>query len=237
MISNDNNWPFPPAQPLPPRTVHGVIWSKVLDALEEVSLGTVGRFTAAVAATVVLTYCLNYAPEAGRLLLHAITFADSIVLKGTVAAALVASHRKIFAAVVAVCTRPTPATPSVPTIDGIPISELLDHLFEHESFKRDEIEAKFGIPRNRSDALGRKFDELGITIRNRFRARILNPELSRQDVAAMLEGKTTAAELQPYTLKKVGQNTLSTRATGREIEERVAAALPSFTLRRIPRSE
>lgn len=237
MISNDNNWPFPPAQPLPPRTVHGVIWSKVLDALEEVSLGTVGRVVLGVGATVLLTMGMNYAPEAGLVVWHVLTSFDGIFVKGTAAAVLVASHRKIFAAVVAVCTRPTPATPSVPTIDGIPISELLDHLFEYESFKRDEIEAKFGIPRNRSDALGKKFDELGITIRNRFRARILNPELSRQDVAAMLEGKTTAAELQPYTLKKVGQNTLSTRATGREIEERVAAALPSFTLRRIPRSE
>jgi len=29
------------------------------------------------------------------------------------------------------------------TVEGIPVSEILDHLFEFESFKRDDIEEKF----------------------------------------------------------------------------------------------
>jgi hypothetical protein len=50
--------------------------------------------------------------------------------------------------------------PTGNTIEGIPTLELLDHLFEHKSFKREDIENKFGIPRNRYGILATKLESI-----------------------------------------------------------------------------
>lgn len=72
------------------------------------------------------------------------------------------------------------------TLEGIPVVELLDHLFEKESFKREEVENKFGIPRNRYTTLAIKLENIGVLIRGENNARVLNTEYSRADVAAIL---------------------------------------------------
>lgn len=79
--------------------------------------------------------------------------------------------------------------------------ELLDHLFEFESFKRDDIEKKFGIPRNRFTTLAQKLEDLCVLKRGENNSRILNEEFARSDVALLLEGKTSAADLRLVSRK------------------------------------
>jgi len=71
-------------------------------------------------------------------------------------------------------------------LEGIPTLELIDYLFEHKSFKRDDIEATFGVSRNRFDNLAKKLDEINILIRGANNARVLNPDYTRQEVVAAL---------------------------------------------------
>ncbi|WP_146118976.1 hypothetical protein [Blastopirellula marina] len=89
----------------------------------------------------------------------------------------------------------------VESIEGIPTSELLDHLFTFGTFKRDDIEDKFKIPRYRYTALAKKLKELDVLTSGENNATVLNPDCSREHVASILEGKTTAAELEkPLTI-------------------------------------
>lgn len=84
------------------------------------------------------------------------------------------------------------------TIEGIPTGELIDHLFEHKSFKRQEIEAKFAIPRNRYSELAERMESVGILIRGENNSRVLNPAYSRERVAEHLVGKGSAVEIDSF---------------------------------------
>lgn len=83
-------------------------------------------------------------------------------------------------------------------IEGVPTAELIDHLFEHNSFKRQEIEAKFGVPRNRYHKLAERMESVGILIRGENNSRILNKDLSRAQVAEHLIGKVSADQIDSF---------------------------------------
>jgi len=83
----------------------------------------------------------------------------------------------------------------VQTIEGIPTLELIDHLFIYKTFKREEIESIFGISRNRFDILAKKLDDLQVLIRGANNARILNLDMSRQEVVKILYSGETAKQL------------------------------------------
>jgi len=224
-------WPENPAY-FAPRTVRGVLWGKCLDVIDEASLHGIAQGILGVAAVGSLTvamYNINLFTDAGKM---AITAGDGLLPKVAASAILVLYWRQMmrFAATL----RPRQAPIKAPNIDGIPTAELLDHLFTFGTFKRDEIEGKFGVPRNRFDALAKKLDEMGVTVHDRQKnnARVLNPAYSRQDVAAILAGKRTAKDLQGGALKQVDQRTWTTDPTATQIEARVQDALrPVFTIR------
>lgn len=81
------------------------------------------------------------------------------------------------------------------TIEGIPVTEMVDHLFVEKSFKRDDVETAFGIPRNRYQRLAEKMEELDILIRGENNSRVLNPEMTRAEVIEHLKGKRVAMDL------------------------------------------
>lgn len=82
------------------------------------------------------------------------------------------------------------------TIEGIPVTEMVDHLFEEQSFKRDDVESKFGIPRNRYQRLAEKMEELDILTRGENNSRVLNDDMTRAEVIEHLKGKRVAMELE-----------------------------------------
>lgn len=110
-------------------------------------------------------------------------------------------------------------------LEGIPHSELLDHLFTARSFKRQDIEDKFLIPRYKVTELKAELERVGVLVRGENNAHILNPEYSRQDVASIIQPVQRAKDLQPLFRKK--GNGFTTQPSAKEIEKRVA--LPSPT--------
>lgn len=76
--------------------------------------------------------------------------------------------------------------PDTCLIEGIPISELVDHIFSESSFKRDEIERKFALPRNRYQSIANRLDELGVFKRGDNNARELQENFKREDLVRML---------------------------------------------------
>lgn len=219
------------------RTVSGLLWSKCLDTIEAMELSSVFRIGGGLCATAVLTFAFNYTElfaDAGK---KVIEFQDYLPLKSAVSFIIVFYGRRIVDGCKIFFTKKRVTSES---IEGIPTAELLDHLFTYETFKRKDIEDKFAIPRYKFDTLGKKLDDLGITVHGVNNARILNKEYSRQDVANILKGKKAAGEL-THTLTKVAGNEWTSDPTAKRIEERVDATLskmetnhvPIFTLRPI----
>lgn len=127
------------------------------------------------------------------------------------------------------------------TIEGIPVFELLDHLFEYKSFKRDDIEKKFAVPRNRFTELAQRFEEMNILVRWSNNSRILNEDFSRQDIARIINWKTKASEIE-MTFRPEGESKFTILPIWKVIKEKInnmfekndeSAAAPSFKVRKI----
>lgn len=121
------------------------------------------------------------------------------------------------------------------TLDGVPVSEILDHLFTDKSFKRDDIESKFSLPRYKVTELTKNLKRVGILTHGENNASILNPDYSRQDIASILKGNESSNNLEPLFRKKSDMHYTS-EPTATEIEERVNTLLSpalGFQKRRI----
>lgn len=118
-----------------------------------------------------------------------------------------------------------PVTRTTDELEGIPHSELLDHLFTEKSFKRNDIENKFLLPRYKVTELKAELERVGVLVRGENNAHILNPAYSRQDVASIIHGKQRGRDLEMLFRKK--GSGFTTEPSAKEIEAR--AAVPSPT--------
>lgn len=108
-------------------------------------------------------------------------------------------------------------------IDGIPRHELLDFLFTEKSFKQDDVMAAFRIPRYKVTELKQNLERVGVLVRGPNNSHVLNSDISRRDVASILNART-ASELQPL-FRKRDDGSFTSDPSRPEIEERVASLL------------
>lgn len=80
---------------------------------------------------------------------------------------------------------------------GIPVVELVEYIFSGRGFVRSEVERRFGIPRNKFDEMAKKLDEVKIFSRGSNNARVLNPDMSREDVSSILFRAAETGEIRP----------------------------------------
>ena len=109
--------------------------------------------------TVVLTYT-DDSLEAFRAIL---TWENAIIAKAIVVTLFVFNFSRIVSVILTkfefvLASREEIRT--IDSIDGIPRLELLDHLFTVGSFKRDDVEKKWGIPRYRVTEISKKLEDL-----------------------------------------------------------------------------
>lgn len=109
-------------------------------------------------------------------------------------------------------------------IDDVPRVELLDHLFRNKSLLREEAEVAFRIPRYRVTDLKKNLERVGVLVRGVNNSHVLNPEYSRQDVAAILDSAHTASKLRPL-FRKTEAGTFTSEPSAAEIQERVTSLL------------
>lgn len=230
------------------RTVRHIIWSKCLDALEDATLRGILANSALTVGAVGLSAVLIFPHQAADIARNVCEWQNYAVPKVAASFAFVFNFQSLVRNIRNMIPE-AQEIPSGETIEGIPTVELLDHLFEFESFKRDDVEKKFGIPRNRFTDLAKKLEDLKVLVRGDNNARILNPEFSRSDVASILTGSERAEELTPM-IRRVNENTWSHTPSKMEIVQRVknwfstekkedtSAVSPSsgFTVRKIGES-
>lgn len=81
-------------------------------------------------------------------------------------------------------------------IEGIPVTKLVDHLMKFKTFKRDDIEKKFLVPRYRYTALAKKLKELDVLTHGVNNMSVLGPEWDRAKLLDLFAGKESADELE-----------------------------------------
>jgi len=217
--------------PEAPRTLRTLMVKKILDSFEELSLSrtvrNVGMLVLAAALTVLLVMPNLFVGAATMVL----GLYNGVVWKFAVACGFVFHFQTAYRFIKRIMRQ----KPNISLIEGVPAMELLDHIFTFGSFKRDEVCKKFGLSKERFDKLARRLESMQVFERGENNARVLNPDFTRQDVAAILEGKRKAADLAP-TLKQVSPNAWTVEPTATIIQDRVDALLdtpPVFAMRRL----
>lgn len=184
-----------------------VLWIKFVEFVEEKPLGSIVRFVGLSFLAGVLSSFLT-APEATEDAFYALMLwkHGAIPAIGMCFAAVFFAPRVLRYLFDEVCQFIEAVTgqscESDETIEGVPVPELIDHLFEEGSFKREDIEGKFAMPRNRYQRLAEKMEQLDILTRGENNSRVLNKKMSRGEVIEHLKGKRVAMDLE-YPLKIV----------------------------------
>lgn len=176
-------------------TMRGVIWTKMIEAAEERTLGEIGGFFFKPVAVAALS---------AGMLTQGKAFDAAMEWRGftlpTIFTAIVFVYglpplfRMVMDTAGDVRERVKASVPNE-RMEGVATDALIDHIFTTKGFRRAEIEQKFRIPRHRVTLLSDRLEELGILIRGENNARVLG-SVSRDQVRRMLEGKTVAEELE-----------------------------------------
>lgn len=128
-----------------------------------------------------------------------------------------------------------PVREDVPSFYGLPVVELVEYLFAGDgSFRRDDVEARFAMPRNKFDEMAKKMDGVKIFVRGENNARKLNPDFSRSDVSSMLFAAVESGELRPL-MRKESECSYTSSPSMPELVAAAQVPPPShgFTVRRL----
>lgn len=85
--------------------------------------------------------------------------------------------------------------PAGDTIEGMDVEKVIAHLQQHRTFKRDDVERAFGVPRYRYTALVQKLKKLGVLVPGVNNMSVLSDEWTADELRGMFAGCETAAEL------------------------------------------
>ena len=207
------------------RTLGSIVISKILDVLESSTLSQIFSGFLLLLASVIITVVLTYTDDSIRAFTAILEWENRIILKGVVSTLLIFNFSKILAVFLSwfegfSLGGGEDSFRTIDSIDGIPRLELLDHLFTVGTFKRDDVENKWKIPRYRVTEISKKFEDLGVLVRGENNARVLNPDFTREDVAGLLEGRDSVSNISMFTRKT--EKGYSHVPSGRELLERVS---------------
>lgn len=189
------------------RTLTSILVSKVLDILESSTLSQIFSGFLLLLASIILTVVLTYTDDSIEAFRAILSWENAIIAKAIVITLLVFNFSKILALILEwfeslLATHTDIRT--IDSIDGIPRLELMDHLFTIGTFKRDDVESKWAIPRYRVTAISKKLEDLGVLIRGENNSRILNPEYTRADLATLLGDHKSMDDVKVLTRKTDG---------------------------------
>lgn len=189
------------------RTLTSILVSKVLDVLESSTLSQIFSGFLLLLASIILTVVLTYTDDSIEAFRAILSWENAIIAKAIVITLLVFNFSRILALILEwfeslLATHTDIRT--IDSIDGIPRLELMDHLFTIGTFKRDDVESKWAIPRYRVTAISKKLEDLGVLIRGENNSRILNPEYTRADLATLLGNHKSMDDVKVLTRKTDG---------------------------------
>jgi hypothetical protein len=198
------------------KTLFKIIWSHLLELLDEYGFRAAGRTILMAFIAGLLSAAAMYPAELERAFLMAMEWHDG------------ALPRTVWIWIAVFAAPPVwrfmrDAFESVPaptgdTIEGMDMEKVIAHLTAHRTFKRDDIERAFGIPRYRYTALVKKLKAIGVLIPGDNNMSVLSEEWTPDALRGLFIGRETAAELErPVRIVRPSQS--PTPFTRRIIEQ------------------
>lgn len=181
-------------------TMRSVIWQKMVAAVRDHK--AIDLIKGAIYVSVVLIMC-SAATDGGNFATRLMEWRNGAV--PTITMILVSSFYapRAFKSLVGIVqdayesAQPEEEWGDEQTIEGMNTEQVIDHLITRSTFKREEVEARFGVPRYRYSALVKKLKEIGVLVTGENNMSVLNSEeWNRDSLRRLFAGKETAAELE-----------------------------------------
>ncbi|MEE9117829.1 MAG: hypothetical protein V3U02_04440 [Calditrichia bacterium] len=120
------------------------------------------------------------------------------------------------------------------TIEGVPVGELLHHLFTENSLKF-EAKKKLGFTHARFCSLVSKLEKLNVLVRGENNSRVLNPDFSREQVADILRNKSRSENLSPaLRIFRKGKVSIQSLVEKKQfVSKAMSPSLDPFSVRKI----
>lgn len=178
------------------RTLRGVLWRKVVDLVDRMTLRELGLGLVLLAvATTYSSFLLDDGVLVTRIAQWRGGVVPSLVLVNVIVFNVPRAYRFLRDAWEAMPVA-APIEQGTERLEGIPTAELLEHVFRRGTFKRVDVEARFGIARHRHAALADALERVGILARGENNSRVLDPSMTIDRAAELLAGKRSAEELE-----------------------------------------
>jgi hypothetical protein len=171
-----------------PNTMTGTIWRKCIEAVECRTLAqlgtTVGLFFLAGLAS-------SFVADGGGAALAIMQWKNHLIPHAVLCYAAVFAAPRVWR-VLCDSLRPAEEEGGTQTeAEAIPTNELLDYLFTVRTFKRDDVESRFAIPRYKYTALVQRMKAAGVLVHGVNNQTMLAPGMTREEAAGVLSGEGT----------------------------------------------
>ena len=145
------------------RTVSGILWGKFLDYLSESTWSSIISVFSKGVLSLFIGLCLIDLPLALQIVKKGVFMGDFAIIK-MVSAFILVFHWKIWVGWIsdALGSFSTKLEEDTPLFYGIPVHELIDYIFEHETFSRIDVEKRFAISRKSFDSMAKEMERVCI---------------------------------------------------------------------------
>lgn len=175
------------------KTMTSVIWHKLVDTVDRHSFLQIGTF---LVLSFIAGIMSSFAVDGGSLAMAVLSWRNhaipNIVTMVTFVFCVPWFARKVCMALLDIYEHYTtsyePIEDDQETVHGVPVTELLDYLFTVKTFKRDDVESRFKIPRYKYTMLTKAMKKAGVLVHGINNQTVLADGVSRAYVAGVLTG-------------------------------------------------
>lgn len=200
------------------RTINNIIYNKFLDNLETATFKDLFNVIIILIFTALISFIMIYPVEILDFIKNILKMNNFALIKIFSSYMFVRNFWNLRNTIIKIINDIT--LKDKDTIEWVPTIELIDYLFEHKTFKRSDIEEIFWMPRNRFDVMAKRLDELWILIRWENNSRILNEDMTRQQIVKILMWSEFAKNINPKSFK-ISENTFTFEPAKKFLKEKI----------------
>jgi len=178
------------------QTIRSILWKKFVRTVEHSDLGRVCYFIGMFSLSIFIGLSFTYSDQSKLIFTQLMELENYLIPKLALSGLLVncipfffrtfSGAFREFKHKMKLNRRYEIILDDTEEVEGIEVEELIDHLIEEGTFKRDEIETIFGLSRNRFTRLAKRLDGLGIIERGENNSRVFNYKHNRQELYDLL---------------------------------------------------
>lgn len=206
------------------RTIGSIFWNRFLDHISENPVKVLATEVFGFILAVAVPFSIQYFQGTLSLLWDVMSYRQFMFVQSALVYT-VWNYRKHIISLFQEMHEVRQTSP-VETFEGIPVMELLDYLFDVQTFKRENVVKKFKITRSQYDRLVGILKDARILMHGPCNAHLLNTEYSREQIAKMITAGAKNGKISETDAGvSLSKNSYGFDPDAKRIEKKVSASI------------